>query len=96
VTRAVGFFWSEVLGWPLVWDKGEQTAVQSPGGGTKLSWDAWEGEQADARPGGGRQRLDLAAGDLEVEVDRLVGLGARRLGGTLLADPDGAEFRLHG
>ncbi len=95
-TRAVGFFWSEVLGWPLVWDQGEQTAVQSPGGGTKLSWDAWEGEPVDARSEGGRQRFELAAGDLEAEVSRLVGLGARRLETTLLADPDGTEFRLHG
>lgn len=95
-TRAVGFFWSEVLGWPLVWDKGEQTAVQSPGGGTKLSWDSWEGELADVRSGAGRQRFELAADDLEAEAGRLVRLGARRLGATLLADPDGTEFRVHG
>jgi predicted enzyme related to lactoylglutathione lyase len=95
-TRAVGFFWSEVLGWPLVWNKGEQTAVQSPDGVTKLSWDAWNGESMDARSGADRQRFELAADDLEAEVDRLVGLGARRLGATLLADPDGTEFRVRG
>ena len=94
-TRAVGFFWSQALGWPLVWDKGEQTAVQSPDGGTKLSWDAWDGEPADARSGADRQRFELAADDLEAEAGRLAGLGARRLGPTLLADPDGAEFRVH-
>jgi catechol 2,3-dioxygenase-like lactoylglutathione lyase family enzyme len=95
-TRAAGFFWSEVLGWPLVWDQGEQTAVQSPGGGTKLSWDTWHSDPADGRAGAGRQRFELAADDLETEAGRLEGLGARRLGATLMADPDGTEFRVHG
>jgi catechol 2,3-dioxygenase-like lactoylglutathione lyase family enzyme len=93
-TRAAGFFWSQALGWPLVWDQGEQTAVQPPGGGTKLSWDAWESNPPDTRPGAARQRLELAASDLETEAGRLTELGARRLGATLMADPDGTEFRL--
>lgn len=29
-SRQVGSFWSEVLAWPLVWDQGLQTAIQSP------------------------------------------------------------------
>ena len=37
-TREVGLFWSEALGWPLVWDQNEQTAIQSPHGGTKVAW----------------------------------------------------------
>ncbi len=37
-TRDVGLFWSDALGWPLVWDQDEETAVQSPLGGTKVSW----------------------------------------------------------
>ena len=37
-TQAVGYFWSEALGWPLVWDQDEETAIQSPQGGTKISW----------------------------------------------------------
>ncbi len=28
-TRQVGLFWRDALGWPLVWDENEQTAVQS-------------------------------------------------------------------
>ncbi len=27
--QAVGYFWSEVLGWPLVWDQDEETAIRS-------------------------------------------------------------------
>jgi catechol 2,3-dioxygenase-like lactoylglutathione lyase family enzyme len=37
-TRTVGLFWRDALGWPLVWDEDEQTAIQSPLGGTKISW----------------------------------------------------------
>jgi hypothetical protein len=97
-TRAVGFFWSEVLHWPVVWDRDEETAVQSPQGGTKV---AWGGEPVSSRQGSDRQRFELVAtgGGLQAEVDRLVGLGARHLqtvadGVILLADPDGTEFRL--
>ena len=27
-TQEVGYFWSEALGWPLVWDQDEETAIQ--------------------------------------------------------------------
>ncbi len=37
-TREVGLFWSEALGWPLVWDQHQETAVQSSQGGTKVAW----------------------------------------------------------
>ena len=37
-TREVGLFWSKVLGWPLVWDQDQETAIQSPLGGTKVAW----------------------------------------------------------
>lgn len=97
-TRAVGLFWAEALDWPLVWDDSEETAVQSPYGGTKI---AWGGPPVEAKHGRNRQRLELSvgAGDLASEVERLVGLGATRLadagdGGIELADPDGNEFRL--
>ena len=94
-TRDVGRFWSEALGWPLVWDQGLQTAVQSRRGGTKVSWD---GPPMPRGPGRNRQRFDLAVvdGDLRAEIERLTALGATRLGhddGRVeLADPDGNEF----
>ena len=28
------------MGWPLVWDQDEETAIQSPLGGTKIAWGA--------------------------------------------------------
>ena len=97
-TRQVGLFWSEALGWPLVWDEGQETAVQSPHGGTKI---AWGGPPVAPKHGRNRQRFDLAVadGDLAAEVNRLVALGATQLdsagdGDVELADPDGNEFCL--
>ncbi|MGY4912447.1 VOC family protein [Micromonospora aurantiaca (nom. illeg.)] len=98
-TRAAGLFWSEALGWPLVWDQDEETAIQSPRGGAKVTWSG-----PPLMPSGGRDRvhLDLVAdGDRDAEVDRLLTLGATRAGAgrhtaddLVLADPDGTEFCL--
>src|SRR6188472_276250 len=91
--RDVGVFWSEALGWPLVWDQDDETAIQSPRGGTKVAWGGAPDSAATRRD---RQRFDLAAADVAAEVDRLVALGATRLGdrdgGVELADPGGHEF----
>ena len=94
-SRTVGVFWHEVLDWPLVWNQDEETAIQSPAGGTKV---AWGGPPVAFKRGRNRQRFELAAVDLEAEVARLMALGATRLadvdGGVELADPDGNEFRV--
>jgi hypothetical protein len=98
-SREVGLFWSEALGWPLVWDENEETAIQSPQGGTKV---AWGGPPLHPRGPRNRQRFDLVPavhGDRDAEVERLVALGATRRGVdgdgvVVLADPDGNEFRL--
>ena len=98
-TREVGLFWSEALGWPLVWDQNQETAIQSPHGGTKV---AWGGPPLDPKEARNRQRFDLAPpvhGDQQAEVGRLVALGATHLevgedGAVVLADPDGNEFRV--
>ena len=55
-TRDVGLFWRDALGWPLVWDENEETAVQSPLGGTKVSWG---GPPVEPKHGRNRQRFDL-------------------------------------
>jgi catechol-2,3-dioxygenase len=101
-TREVGLFWSEALCWPLVWDQDEQTAIQSPRGGTKVAWDTWGGPPWRPREARNRQRFDLAPpvhGDLQAEVERLIALGAVPLGvgedgAVTLTDPDGNEFRV--
>jgi predicted enzyme related to lactoylglutathione lyase len=98
-SREVGLFWSEALGWPLVWDQDQETAIQSPAGGTKI---AWGGPPLRGKTGRGRQHFDLAPpadGDQQAEVERLVALGATRVdirqggvSGVVMADPDGHEF----
>jgi catechol 2,3-dioxygenase-like lactoylglutathione lyase family enzyme len=98
-SQAVGYFWSAALGWPLVWDQDQETAIQSPRGGTKITWG---GPPLMPRTGRNRLHLDVAppAGrDLQAEVERLVSLGATRLdpgqgevGRVVMADPDGNEF----
>ncbi len=99
-TRDVGAFWAEALGWPVVWDEGQQVAIQSPQGGTKLSWDAWD-DPAPAQASRDRLRFEVVVttGDLSDEIERLVSLGAARLDGpndhgVTLADPDGNPFHL--
>ncbi|HEU0241925.1 MAG TPA: VOC family protein [Micromonosporaceae bacterium] len=97
----VGHFWSEALGWPLVWDQGLQTAIRSPRGGPKISWDE---EWMTPQTGKSRIRFDLAPpvhGDQQEQVDRLVSLGATRIdighgevSSVVMADPDGREFRV--
>lgn len=94
-SRQVGSFWHEALGWPLVWDQGDQTAIQSPEGGTKISWDVRPGSPNYSSR---RQRLELASSDPASDIARLVSLGASELGErdgrTVMADPDGGEFWL--
>jgi hypothetical protein len=96
-TRDVGVFWSQALDWPLVWDQDEETAIQSPRGGTKVAWGGPPVAAPDVKP---RQHLHIvvAAGAQAAEVQRLVELGAVRVSGehgdVRLLDPDGVEFRL--
>ncbi|MCX5387692.1 VOC family protein [Streptomyces sp. NBC_00083] len=83
-TREVGCFWSGALGWPLVWDQDQETAIQSPHGGTKITWG---GPPVAPQTGPNRLYFELAlpAGADEAawdrEIGRLVSLGARRAGG---------------
>ena len=98
-SRDVGLFWRDALAWPLVWDENEQTAVQSPLGGTKISWDSWSETPVEPENRRNRQRFDLVTSDPTSEAERLVSLGATRLSdlpdGVELADPDGNAFGLH-
>jgi catechol 2,3-dioxygenase-like lactoylglutathione lyase family enzyme len=94
-TRDVGLFWRDALDWPLVWDEDQETAVQSPLGGTKLSWG---GPPVEPKHGRNRQRFDLVTADPSSESERLASLGATLLVDLIdaveLADPDGNEFGL--
>ncbi len=98
-SREVGYFWSGALGWPLVWDRDQETAIRSPHGGPKITWG---GPPLPPKTGPNRLYFDLApplGADQATEVDRLIALGATRidagqgdLSRVALADPDGNEF----
>ena len=100
-TQEVGYFWAKALDWPLVWDEDEETAIQSPRGGSKI---AWGGPPVNPKTGKNRLHFDLAppaGGDQQTEIDRLVSLGATRIdigqgdvSWAVMADPDGNEFCL--
>jgi hypothetical protein len=100
-THALGEFWSAALGWPLVWDQGEETAIQSPRGGAKITW---SGTPLMPRHGKDRIRLALRvhdAAELRTAREHLVDLGARAALGdgdheetapVEMTDPDGNPF----
>jgi catechol 2,3-dioxygenase-like lactoylglutathione lyase family enzyme len=100
-SQEVGYFWSEALKWPLVWDQDQETAIQSPDGGPKITWG---GPPVAPKTGRNRLTFDLvppAGGDWRAEVDHLLSLGATRpddggvgAGWVELLDPDGNEFRV--
>ncbi|MFF4617965.1 VOC family protein [Nonomuraea jabiensis] len=98
-SQEVGYFWSEALGWPLVWDQDQETAIRSPHGGPKITWG---GPPLEPKTGKYRLHFDLAPpadGDQQAEVERLIALGATRVDigqgevdWVVMADPDGHEF----
>lgn len=94
-TRDVSLFWCDALDWSLVWDENQETVVQSPLGGTKVSWG---GPPVEPKHGRNRQRFDLLTADPSSEAERLFSLGATHRvdlpDGVELADPDGNEFGL--
>ena len=98
-SRAVGHFWSEALGWPLVWDQDEETAIRAPDGtGPFTTW----GPPVTPKIGKNRLHLDIAPleqVDQRAEVDRLTSLGATRIDigqgdveWVVMADPGGNEY----
>jgi predicted enzyme related to lactoylglutathione lyase len=99
-TREVGYFWSEALGWPLVWDENEETAIRHPDlTGPMITW---SGPPLMPKLVKNRLHFDIAppAGESQQsEVDRLVALGAATIDigqgnvdWVVMADPDGNEF----
>ena len=95
-----GYFWRDALGWPLVWDQDDETAIQDPGGTrTIISWSVHPG-MAKLRKN--RLHLEVAPIDgatLDDEVERLLSLGATPVDigqgdvdWVVLADPDGNEL----
>jgi hypothetical protein len=97
-TPAAGYFWSEALGWPLVWDQDGETAIRAPEGGPFITFGGTPAPKIEKN----RIHIDLAPpedGDQRAEVERLISLGATRadigqgdVPWEVMADPDGNEF----
>jgi catechol 2,3-dioxygenase-like lactoylglutathione lyase family enzyme len=99
-SKETGYFWSAALGWPLVWDQDDETAIRHPDGtGPKITW---SGLPLIPKHGKNRLHVDIAppAGtDQAAEVERLIALGATRVDigqgdvtWVVMADPDDNEF----
>ena len=94
---AMTAFWCQVLDFEHVWTgpSGGHLLVATDGSGHRLGLMPSQGEKA----GKNRVHLDLRPDDQQAEVQRLEGLGARRIdiGQTdvtwvVMADPEGNEF----
>ena len=92
-------FWEAATGRQRTWSNGEFVVLSADSPGQPL---LLLQRVPEAKIGKNRCHLDLGAPELEAEVERLIGLGARRgethdLGfvrWTVMADPDGNEFCL--
>ena len=98
----LALFWSKALGYEQV-ASADQFRVLAPAGGAAGPTFMLQGVP-EPRPGKNRMHVDLWVADIDSEVARLEGLGARRLRETPLeehgyfwfqfADPEGNEFCL--
>ncbi|BBY05186.1 VOC family protein [Mycobacterium noviomagense] len=94
---ALGTWWSTVLGWPHEIDSDGDVVLHPPAG----SGPDWIFLRVpDKRIVKNRIHFDFRPDNQQVEVDRAVGLGARRIdigqgddaSWVVLADPEGNEF----
>jgi predicted enzyme related to lactoylglutathione lyase len=93
-------FWSAALGYVREGDGGDRylSLLPADGAGAEILLQ----QVPDVKQGKNRMHLDLRTRDLDAEVDRLTGLGARLVSAepvteagwrwSVLADPDGNEF----
>lgn len=97
---AAGHFWSEAIGWPLVYEQHGDTAIRARDG--RGPFITFGPPSTDTKISKNRLHLDIAPpldGDQSAEVERLISLGARRVdigqgdvSWVVMADPDGNEF----
>jgi catechol 2,3-dioxygenase-like lactoylglutathione lyase family enzyme len=95
-------FWSRALGYRVERGDDGSAKLYPPDDAAPDVLTIWLQGSAGPKRGKLRSHLDLVAadGDVEAEVDRLIGLGARRAdvgqtgaeGFVVLADPEGNEF----
>lgn len=97
--RRVADFWAAALGWQVTEEDGTDVSIGPPGGG----WPSIDVLAVpDAKSNKNRLHFDLRANGTTTqdEIERLIGLGARRADvgqrsdstWTVLADPEDNEF----
>jgi catechol 2,3-dioxygenase-like lactoylglutathione lyase family enzyme len=95
--RRLAEFWTKALGLRVLGDYGVFVFLgDESGAGPKLGLQ----QVPEPRQNKNRAHIDLAGADPKAEVERLIELGARKLGEhsapgmawTVLADPEGNEF----
>ncbi len=95
-------FWAEALGWRRTYEEPEEVVLEPPEGSPQdgVAPDLLFLKVPEEKVGKNRLHLDLRPDDQAAEVERLAGLGARRVSvgqgsdvsWVVLADPDGNEF----
>jgi hypothetical protein len=93
-------FWSDVLGRPVDADPSEEFAAISHGGESPAVPCWMFNKVSEPKRTKNRVHVDLVSGDWKAEVDRVIALGATRIGDfdeggstwTTLSDPEGNEF----
>jgi hypothetical protein len=91
----IGHWWAEALGWEIIAESDSELELRNPEGGPSLLFlNVPEGKTVK-----NRLHLDFVPTDQDAEVERLVGLGARRIDigqedatWVVLADPEDNEF----
>ena len=95
-------FWEAALGWRRTYDEPHEVVLEPPAGSPEdgVSPDLLFLRVPESKTVKNRLHLDLRPVDQEYEVQRLTGLGARRVSvgqgddasWVVMADPDGNEF----
>jgi catechol 2,3-dioxygenase-like lactoylglutathione lyase family enzyme len=99
---AMALFWSQALGYRTVKDDDDKSAhLHPPADAEPNAPTFWLQNTGTSKAGKNRCHPDLVtSGDVDAEVERLIGLGARHAnvgqtgteGFVVLADPEGNEF----
>jgi hypothetical protein len=96
---ALARFWAEALGWRRTYESDNEVALEPPVGASSDIPDLLFIRVPDEKTVKNRLHFDLRPDDQDVEVARLIGLGAAHADigqgeqkWVLLADPEGNEF----
>ncbi len=100
--RRLASFWEAALGWRRTYDTDEEVCLEPPAGSPEdgVSPDVLFLKVPEEKSAINRLHIDLRPDDRDIEVDRLLSLGATRadvgqpgdVSWVVLADPDGNEF----